>query len=143
MAAHPVDIALHFIEYINHQDLIRLVSLMPENHTFVDLAGKQHHGRGNMQRSWARYFQLCPEYRIHVGDIYFVESDVIIIGRTIGSHLNQAPHLEIRSTFIWDARIMNDLVEVWAVYYDTTANRSKLNLVPENRFTNPININNV
>lgn len=139
LVTHPVNTVLQFVETINHQDLIRLVSLMPENHVFIDLAGKQQYGRRTMQRGWARYFHLCPEYRIHIGEVYLVDPNVIIIGRTTGSHLNQTPQDEIRSTIIWVARVNNELVEMWALFYDTPENRSKLELTDSNRYTYAIN----
>jgi ketosteroid isomerase-like protein len=123
---NTIDIALQFVEHINRQDLDGLVELMSEGHTFIDLAGDVHRGRETMQEGWAQYFSMCPQYMIHVSEVYLSDLDVILIGRTTGSHVQQPRHIEIQDTLIWVASIENDRVAEWKLYYDNDQNRAAL-----------------
>jgi len=132
---NPIDVALRFVEHINRQDLQSLVESMTEEHTFIDLAGDVHRGRETMQEGWAQYFSMCPEYMIHVSEVYISGRDVILVGRTTGSHLQQPRHIEIQDTIIWIARVENDQVAEWKLYYDSQENREALGANPETKIT--------
>jgi ketosteroid isomerase-like protein len=132
---NPIDITLQFVEHINRQDLPDLVELMSEEHTFIDLAGDVHRGRETMQEGWAQYFSMCPQYMIHVSEVYLSDLDVILVGRTTGSHVQQPRHIEIQDTLIWVASIENDRVTQWKLYYDNDQNRAALGASPRTKIT--------
>jgi hypothetical protein len=132
---HPVDIALRYVECINRLDLDGLVELMPEDYVFIDLAGDAYEGLAHMKPGWLEYFTNWPEYMIHVSEVYLVETIVILIGRTTGSHLQQPRHVEIQGTLIWIAEIEDHKVKVWRLYSDTDENRKMLGATEETRVT--------
>jgi ketosteroid isomerase-like protein len=132
---HPVDIALRFVEQINRQNLPGLVSLMTDDHTFIDSSGDVQCGREMMRQGWAGYFDLCPDYMIYVAEIYLAGDNVILVGRTTGSHLQQPRHEEIRETIIWIATVTAEQVAQWQIVADTPENRAAWGAVPANRMT--------
>jgi hypothetical protein len=134
---HPVDIALRFVEHINRQNLPGLASLMTDDHTFIDLSGDVHSGLETMRQGWAEYFDLCPEYMIHIAEIFLCGDDVILVGRTTGSHTRQPRHEEIRETIIWIATIMAEQVSRWQIADDTLENRAAWGAIPANQITIP------
>lgn len=132
---HPVDIALRFVEQINRQNLPRLVDLMSEDHTFIDLSGDIQRGRELMRQGWAGYFDLCPDYMIHVAEVYLVGDTVILLGRTTGSHTRQPRHEEIRGTLMWVTAVTATQVARWQIVHDTAENRIAWGAVPANQIT--------
>jgi hypothetical protein len=60
---------------------------------------------------------------------------VILVGRTTGSHLQQPRHIEIQDTIIWAARVENDQVAEWKLYYDNQENREALGASTETKIT--------
>ncbi len=121
-----VDTALRFVEHINRGEVIALSRLMTEDYEFVDLAGEIMTGRSKMTQGWADYFKLCPQYMIHISDLYLAEDRVIMIGRTTGSHLGQSRFKEFRDTLIWVARVIGGRIAAWHLYYDTERVRKEL-----------------
>jgi ketosteroid isomerase-like protein len=130
---HPVDIALRFVEQINRQNLPGLADLMTEDHTFIDLGGNVQRGREMMRQGWASYFDQCPDYMIHVAEIYRVGDTVILVGRTTGSHTRQPRHEEILTTLIWVTAVTPVQVARWQIVADTAENRATWGAVPANR----------
>ena len=64
MNAYEIKVVETFIAAINRHDLSGLSSLMTEDHTFVDPAGRKISGRENMMAGWKGYFQMFPDYEI-------------------------------------------------------------------------------
>lgn len=129
-----VDTALRFVEHINRLDLAGLVGLMPDDHLFVDLEGDRDEGRAAMCPGWAGYMRHWPEYMIHVGEIYVVGDEVILLGRTTGSHLELPRLQEFRDEpVIWVAKIRDGLVAEWRLYYVTDDNRATLGMTEATR----------
>ena len=71
---HVVEIALKFVECINHQDVATLSKMLTEDHLFIDLDGDEESGKEHMTRGWQRYFALCPNYLIHVAEVYMCDA---------------------------------------------------------------------
>jgi uncharacterized protein (TIGR02246 family) len=133
---HPVEIALAFVEAINRQDAASLARLMTDDYVFVDLAGDvEQDGLEKMVAGWSAYFALCPTYLIHVSEIYVAGDEVVLIGRTTGSHLKQPRRTEIQDTLIWVAETRDGQVSAWRLYYDTPDNRAKLRVSAGSRWT--------
>lgn len=113
-----------FNECINSRDLPRLVSLMTEDHTFVDLDNTTVTGRDACQLVWQGFFSSFPDYR-NVFATMTPDADgrvVTIVGRSRCSiPLLNGPAL-------WRATIRDGLVARWQVYFDTPENRGTLGL---------------
>lgn len=132
---HAVEIALKFVECINHQNLATLSTLLTEDHRFIDLAGDEESGKELMTRGWQGYFDLCPNYLIHISEVYVRDAQVTLIGRTTGSHTGQPRQEEIRETLLWVARVKGDQVSSWELYFNNEDQRKKLGLDETTRWT--------
>jgi ketosteroid isomerase-like protein len=65
MGAHPVktralEVGLAFVDAINRHDVGALVTLMTEDHCFVDGLGQVVGGREQMKNGWIGYFRMVP-----------------------------------------------------------------------------------
>jgi hypothetical protein len=103
-------VTLKFIDCINSGDSEGLKALQNEDFTLIDMEGDEFVGRDG----WEGYFADYPDYRIHVEKIMFCGTNVAIIGKTIGSHVN--PKVEVLETVLWLADIENGLVSKWQIY---------------------------
>lgn len=122
------EIALKFVEYINAQNVDELTKLMTEDHSFTDITGSVEKGRETMRKAWSEYFTMYPQYTIYISQIFVVDTTVVLIGRTTGSHLKLPPQKEFHDTVIWTAIIKNGLVAEWQIYEDTAENKKALNI---------------
>jgi 3-methyladenine DNA glycosylase AlkD/ketosteroid isomerase-like protein len=122
----PAQVTLRFVDCINARDLEGLTALMSEQHTFVDLAGDEQHGRVLMRAGWQSYFSSFPHYRIYLARIFVTDDTVTLIGRTTGSHLGLPDEVEFQDLLIWVARVEDERVAEWRLYPDTPENRKEL-----------------
>ena len=107
---------------------------MSEDHRFVDLAGDAEYGRETMRQGWATYMNAFPQYMIHIGELFVVEDEVLMVGRTTGSHLGLPRLEEFRDEpVIWVARIGDGLVTEWRLHADTPHERAALGMTGEAR----------
>jgi 3-methyladenine DNA glycosylase AlkD/ketosteroid isomerase-like protein len=127
----PAQVTLRFVDCINTRDLEGLTALMSEEHTFVDLAGDEQHGRAVMQAGWQNYFSSFPDYRIYVARIFVAGDTVTLIGRTTGSHLGLPDEVEFQDPLIWVARVKGERVAEWRLYPDRPEMRKELGVKPE------------
>jgi len=117
--------ALQFNNFINQQDSAGLANFMTPDHAFIDRHNKVVKGKDPVTKCWREFFRLYPEYRNTFLRVESIGELVVILGYatwTKGSELDHA---------IWTARIENDLVAEWRVYYDTPQDREKLLAGPE------------
>lgn len=120
----PKTIALAFVERINRGDLDALVSLMTEDHAFIDYDGTVQRGREVMREAFRDYFASLPEYKIHLSRAVTMGNVVVLIGRTTGSHI--PPEVEAEETVIWAAWIDGGLVREWHILYADTEKAKRL-----------------
>jgi hypothetical protein len=80
--------------------------LISENHTFIDLTGDGHQGREMIGAGRNNYFSTYPGYMIHLSEFYRVGDKDIMMGRTMGSHLQTLRKEEFESRkIIWAAKV--------------------------------------
>jgi ketosteroid isomerase-like protein len=116
---NPMTTALQFNECINNQDVEGLLYLMTENHTFIDRDEKVHQTKEFMIKCWKEFSQMFPAYKNNFTRIELNGDMVVIAGYAYWNEEN---------TFdpaIWSARIENDLVAEWKIYYDNADNRAR------------------
>ena len=121
MPKSTVDVALAFVDRINHHDVDGLVSLMTKDHCFVDGLGQTVRGRERMKTGWAGYFGWFPDYSIKVDDILSKGNMVGLFGTAQGTYsvngeLLPRNHWEIPAA--WKALIRGACVSEWRVYAD-------------------------
>jgi len=129
MGEHEVaDVALRFVERINRQDLDGLLDLMTDDHVLLVFGEHDVTGKTAQREAWRGYFDLCPEYMIHVHHVH-VQGDVAaLVGSTTGSHLGQPRLVEIRDPLIFAAEVREGKVAVWALHHLTDENRERFGI---------------
>ena len=129
MADHEVaDLAFRFVECINRQDLDGLLDLMTEDHSLYVLGDHDVIGKENQREAWRGYFDLCPEYMIHVWEMHVRGQTAILVGSTTGSHLKLPRLDEFRDPLIWTAKVRDGKVGEWALHHLTDENRNSLGI---------------
>lgn len=118
----PKLIALQFNEYINKQDIQSLSGLMAENHAFIDRENNVVKPKANMVKSWIKFFQMFPKYKNTFMRVDSKDDLVVIVGFAYWDEKNKY------DPAIWTAKIENDLVAEWRIYYDTKENRELLGI---------------
>lgn len=120
----PKLIALLFNEAINRRDRDALLSLVTDDHRFIDSAGHVTSGRDAVGRAWSGFFSAFPDYQNVFDAIESREDLVLIRGRSVCSHA------ELHGPAIWTARITDDKVAEWRVYADDDDTRGALGCAP-------------
>ena len=118
----PKLVVLEFNHYINEQNIEGLSKLMATDHIFIDSSDEVHEGKEKIVEGWEEFFIQYPDYINHFSIIESRENLVLIHGHSTCSHE------PLDGPAIWSARIENELVAEWRVYYDNEENRKKLNL---------------
>jgi ketosteroid isomerase-like protein len=122
------DVAFRFIECINRQDLEGLLALMTGDHTLRVFGEHDVTGREQQREAWRGYFELCPEYMIHVRELRVRGDLAVIVGSTTGSHLHLPRLDEFRDPLIWTARIRDGAISEWALHHVTDENRERFGI---------------
>ena len=116
-----IDIALAFMKSINAHDADSLVSLMAEDHEFIDSLGKVVRGREAMRKGWQSYFRFCPDYVICHDDIFENDDTVAAFGKARGTICVDGrllPENRWETPSAWKAVIQSGRVKQWRVYAD-------------------------
>lgn len=104
-------IALKFNEKINQRDLEGLARLMTDDHTFIDNFGEITKGKDLMKDGWRGFFEKYPDYR-NIFTCVTVRDDVVIM-----TGYSTCSHKPLNGPSIWTARVHNDRVSEWRVYW--------------------------
>jgi len=115
----PKSIALQFNECINQQDIVGLSNLMTDDHAFIDRDNKKITSKFEMIKSWANFFRMFPKYKNTFKKVKTMENLVVMLGY---AYWNEENSLD---PAIWTARIENDKVAEWRIYYDNKESRKK------------------
>ncbi|KPJ73969.1 hypothetical protein AMJ52_02410 [candidate division TA06 bacterium DG_78] len=115
-----VDVALTFIEKINHRNFDGLLKIMSLDHKAIDEAGGVTAGSEKAVKIIADYITQRPNFQIHINDVYFKNDIVIIIGRTTGSCAETSYDTEIKDKLIYVLKVENEKVTEfrYALKYD-------------------------
>lgn len=119
----PILTTLLFNECINNHDLSSLTDLMSNDHTFIDRNEMLVNSKEKMVKAWGDFFKLFPDYRNTFSKIDLREDLVILTGYAYWSEEN--PY----DPAIWTARISDDRVAEWRIYYDNEENRNLLGIL--------------
>jgi hypothetical protein len=93
---------------------------MTDDHTFIDRDQKKITSKFDIIKNWASFFRMFPKYKNTFEKVYCRENQVIITGFAYWSDEKQ------HDNAIWTARIENDKVAEWQIYYDNKENRKQL-----------------
>jgi len=113
------EIALQFVDAINHADVNRLAILMTNDHIFVDSDGSKIIGRAAVLDAWTQYFSMMRDYRVVVHETYSSEKTVILVGTATGVYIGiSQPHPENHWAVPATWRVVTEAnqVAVWQVF---------------------------
>ncbi len=116
-------IILSFVEKINQHDPKGIVTLMTEDHLFIDSAGNRVQGKEKMLSAWQGYFQMMPDYHIEVEKIFDSKGEVVLLGTARGTYAVEGKLLKENQWEIpaaWRGVVQNGLVKEWQVYADNS-----------------------
>lgn len=114
--------ALQFNDFINRHDTDGLSILMTPDHTFIDRVDATVVGKDAVKHRWVEFFQTYPEYRNTFSRVETVGDVVVLLGYATWTPNSEPDHA------IWTAKIENDLVAEWRIYFDTPENREMFSL---------------
>jgi limonene-1,2-epoxide hydrolase len=123
MNSNETKVVEAFIAAINRHDLSGLSDLMTEDHTFVDPAGRILSGRSNMMAGWKAYFQMFPDYEIHVERLLADKNLVAVFGSASGTYNGTRGVVSknrIAMPAAWKALVEDGKIKLWQVYADWT-----------------------
>lgn len=107
---------------MNAHDVDGLCALMTRDHVFVDNVGEFITGHDALRQAWQRYFELVPDYVVHIEHVLSSGNRVALLGRARGT-LADCGRLDPENCWevpaAWQAVIVGDAVSRWQVYADT------------------------
>jgi steroid delta-isomerase-like uncharacterized protein len=123
MNPNEINVVAAFIAATNRHDPAELAALMTEDHTFVDSAGRRESGREHMIAGWEGYFQMFPDYQIHVERMLADAALVAVFGSASGTYNGKrglVPENRIEMPAAWQAVVADGKIKFWQVYADWT-----------------------
>lgn len=116
-----LEIVLAFVKAINDHDVDKIYNLMSDDHIFIDGAGGKHIGKTDMKMGWQNYYQMFPDYSIHITDVVEDNSIIGLFGYATGSYkiIKNAASFW-KTTAAWKAIVENKKIMHWQVYCDYT-----------------------
>jgi hypothetical protein len=113
-----------FIEAINTANIDRLYELMCNDHEFIDSRGNHLVGRDNIKIAWAGYFELFPDYKVEISDMLQNDTLIVLLGYASGTYqygnTNTDNSNYWRIPASWKAKVVDDKIQLWQVYADTS-----------------------
>ncbi len=110
-----------FVSAINEHNIDKICSLMTADHKFIDSQGNEAIGKEKMQAGWIGYFQLFPDYKIEITDIFLVGDMVAAFGFASATFQGQSDskgnYWNLPAS--WKAVIKNGRIYLWQVYADS------------------------
>lgn len=115
-------IVYYFVEAINKHDIEKIYALMTDDHVFIDAHGNQVEGKDKMKWGWAGYFQLFPDYKIEISDIFENGETIAAFGFAEGTFkgLKTMDNENFwRLPASWKAIVDDGKIKYWQVYADS------------------------
>ena len=112
----------NFVNAINEHDVDKIYSFMTDDHKFVDAHGNEVIGKDKMKAGWTGYFQLFPDYKIEITDIFAKNDTLAAFGFASGTFKNKKTDNNEnywRLPASWKAVISDNKIKLWQVYADT------------------------
>lgn len=106
----PLKIPRRFVDCLNARDVPALREVVGEGCRIIDPRGVWIEGRETCIQLMERFFELEPDYRIHVETMGRAGENVLIKGRTTARH----PHFA--TTTLWRARSDKRHLHEWQSY---------------------------
>ena len=117
----PLAVAQAFVNCINTHDVDGLVTLMTQNHRFIDSLGQVGQGRESMRAGWQGYFGIVPDYQLAAESWLCDGPVVVMLGKAGGTYSPdgiRSPAREWSCPAACCALVRGQLVEEWQFYAD-------------------------
>lgn len=101
--------ALRFNENINQRNLDGLITLMSDDHKFIDNSGDKYQ---NMEVGWKQFFENHPDYRNIFTSVTVKDGAAIMIGYSTCSN-----EPKLNGPSMWTAKVRDGQVSEWRVYW--------------------------
>jgi ketosteroid isomerase-like protein len=111
-----------FAEAINEHNVDKIAALMADDHRFVDAHGNEVVGKEKMKGGWSGYFQLFPDYKIEITDIFSMGDAFAAFGFASGTFKGiktDANENHWRLPAAWRILLSNNKIKLWQVFADT------------------------
>ncbi len=112
-----------FVDAINEADPEKIVSLLTEDHIFIDSQDNKVTGKDNLRLAWTGYFGLIKDYRIEINETIENKSVVYMTGYACGDCKkpeNEGPFVHWKIPAAWKAVISDNKIKSWQVYADNS-----------------------
>lgn len=103
-----------FVAAINGHNVEALISLLTEDHLFIDSQWNLSEGAESMRIGWRGYFAMCPDYWIAIKHILSA-SDIVLATGEAGGKIDAT---EWRIPSAWQATIRDGKIAEWHVFAD-------------------------
>jgi ketosteroid isomerase-like protein len=115
-------IVLEFIDAINKHDVVRICKMMAEDHVFIDAQGSRFSGKEKMKDGWKGYFEIFPDYKIDISQLFEDGNSHALFGYASGSYKGskeEDPDCYWKLPAAWRAVVEDGKIKHWQVYADT------------------------
>jgi ketosteroid isomerase-like protein len=114
-------IVQNFASAINEHNVDKICSLMTDDHTFIDSQGNVALGKEQMRAGWIGYFQMFPDYKIEITEIFVNGDTVAAFGFAGGTFqgLNDKKDNYWHLPASWKAITKDGKIQLWQVYADS------------------------
>ena len=111
----------NFVDAINKHNVDKICSLMTDDHKFIDSQGNEAVGKEKMRAGWTGYFQLFPDYKIEITEIFLNGDTIAAFGFAGGTFkgLSDKKDNYWHLPASWKAIIKNGKIQLWQVYADS------------------------
>jgi ketosteroid isomerase-like protein len=115
------EVAEKFVDRINAHDVDGLVTLMSDDHVFIDSLGGKFSGP-EIETGWRQYFADVPDYWIRIDRVVADESALILFGTAGGTYVADGgivkPENRWETPAVWRAVIQDGRVSEWRIFAD-------------------------
>jgi ketosteroid isomerase-like protein len=111
----------NFVDVINEHNVDKICSLMTDDHKFIDSQGNEAVGKEKMRAGWTGYFQLFPDYKIEITEIFLNGDTVAAFGFAGGTFQGLSDKKENywHLPASWKAITKHGKIQLWQVYADS------------------------
>lgn len=121
MLTESLEVVIRFVTAINSRNINLISEIISEDHKFTDSLGNVFRGKENMEKGWADYLHLFPDYKIEINEIYNDGNRIMFTGKASGTHYSSGEHLKENHWEInaaWRALVEKGKVKEWQVFGD-------------------------
>lgn len=110
-----------FVNAINEHNVDKICLLMTEDHKFIDSQGNVAQGKEQMKKGWIGYFQLFPDYKIEITEIFLNGNTIAAFGFASGTFQGLSDKKENywHLPASWKAITKDGKIQLWQVYADS------------------------